>query len=295
MRARVRSIAALSFAGALGCAAGGEPRPAPPPVSTVEIARPPARAPASSDVDAGEPEDAAGDAGAPRSRFDTVGVVHDAPSIVTHPRIQAARGPIDRTRFVAAGCGMGAHGGPSPDCNVAPFTKRFGCRYAPLSPPERTAGLTPAATFVECLQPHDPAQSPSDVVTVGCMLPAIRAYVADVGGTLRTLRTRRDLAQAFAPIDSPAEALAFALAATNLDAVWELPPGARFYAPRVETTTAEPAPGGFRVHLFSEGACGCGPHVHDAVDVTVARDGEVKIGPATHAYARPEDDGLCVD
>lgn len=111
------------------------------------------------------------------------------------------------------------------------------------------------------------------------------------------LATQKEFATFFAPIDSPEEALSFALAATGYSAYsqFDTLPDFRFFSDTLESTRVEQDNAGYKVNLFYYQLCGCGPHTTSVVDVQVRKDGSLEIGELKKLYEDPTQDGLCVD
>lgn len=119
-------------------------------------------------------------------------------------------------------------------------------------------------------------------------------------GRFERIATRDELRDAFAPIECDAEALAYAVAATGLAAVYDLEtrlhPGYEYFVDRLEETRVVPdGNGGYRVHLFHKKIFGCGPKPVSAVEVVVSRDGIVEEGDRTPLFKDPRQDLICVD
>ncbi|CAG0927891.1 hypothetical protein TFLX_00677 [Thermoflexales bacterium] len=112
------------------------------------------------------------------------------------------------------------------------------------------------------------------------------------------LSTSDNLRATFAPIESTEEALSYALVATDLMALYDLPSKLKgrpyaYLVNELEETHVEYAPEGYVVHLYAhpEPGCGCGFHVTAAVDVIVTEAGAVK-----ELEPKPQFQlGLCAD
>jgi hypothetical protein len=228
------------------------------------------------------------------------------PTIVQKPR------PViptpDVTPFVKAGCVLA---GSTLDCSKSASVKAFGCLGDRLQVDDSLGGLTPKAAIAECngavravvssgspsAPPPKGAQvPPTGIVRLGCMFPVVRRYLVSMRGKLTLVKSAAELAALFAPVESPEEALGFAVALSRAAPQYtvEIRPGWRA-APRIETSYSEPAAGGFKVHLFEYQLCGCGPHPYNAVDFLVGKDGSVSVAATQEAYADPRKDHLCID
>jgi hypothetical protein len=288
---RLTLVISLCIALGAACAAG-----APKDVGRFVVSRADAGARASdaSAVDAGAPQ--------PDVRGDVLGILYDHPEIVDHAPLHAAD-PIDVTPFLDSRCTSAASHRPL-DClraSIAPLAPQADCTLVFRLPPEAGA-LSPRVPIVGCLVDVDESDGgATGMLVTGCMRRSARTWIVydDATHALHHLRTPRELASFFAPVDSLDEALALAMALTATRPLY-FPPGAlddaRYYAPRVEATHVDARDdGSYRVHLFDYGACGCGPHPYAAVDVIVRRDGTVSEGRATPAFAHTRDDRVCID
>jgi len=193
--------------------------------------------------------------------------------------------------LLQAGCVNGREGLECTQGDVKPFA------CMPRSRVEDLLGaLMPAAAIAEC---NTVARDPGSegIVHLGCMLPVVRRYVVASGGKVELLKSQKEFVARFAPVETPEEALAFALALTRAEARREvvIPRDAEVYVQHVEPTYVETSRRGFKVHLFEFQLCGCGPHDHLAVDYLVTRDGQVKQLSSQPIYADPKMKHVCVD
>jgi len=131
----------------------------------------------------------------------------------------------------------------------------------------------------------------------GGLWPVYTRYVIQDAGGFRLLRSQRDLQQAYAPIESPDEALAYAMAATGLDARFGLRrEGDLAYAVEaLEDTCVRETDQGYAVLLYQDQAFGCGPHWTSAVEVLVEPDGSYSTARTWNVYRDPAMDDVCVD
>lgn len=164
--------------------------------------------------------------------------------------------------------------------------------------------LEPARPIAECLyyptqhQEDDPAAfNAPRLYNEGCLLPVYVRYVLLEKGEFVTMNSLADLQKAFAPLRSPAEALAYAVAATGLQAQFHLKRQAnfRYLTDRLEDSHAVIAADGYEVLLYHYQICGCGPHTTSAVWLEVSQDGVLREISRTPAYENPQEDNLCVD
>lgn len=113
----------------------------------------------------------------------------------------------------------------------------------------------------------------------------------------QVIHSLAELKNAYAPIESSAEALAFALAATPLTAKYGLKYDPRYVylADTLEDTFVKSDGDGYLVHLFYFQLFGCGAHLTVAIDLHMARDGTLTESAPQPQFKDPKMDGLCVD
>jgi len=219
--------------------------------------------------------------------------------VINHAPPQAE--PPSMAAFEEAGCGIDEEGWWV--ClDDSPITA-LGCDR--LKPTDALLGaLAPTRPMAECLYyptqhlEEDPAAFDAPrLYTEGCLLPVYVRYVIFEEGEFTSLSTLNDLQIAISPLESPEEALAYARAATGLQAKFELkrPPTFRYLTDRLEATHAVQTPEGYKVLLYHYQICGCGPHTTSAVWLEVSRDGDIREISRTPAYENPLEDNLCVD
>jgi hypothetical protein len=106
-----------------------------------------------------------------------------------------------------------------------------------------------------------------------------------------------DLQSTYSPIDSPNEALSYAIAATGFEAYYDIQPqaGYRYDVKQLEETHVSVTPNGYEVLLYQFQMFGEQAYTTNAVRVQVSRVGEISIKETTLVNRTPEDDGLCVD
>lgn len=219
--------------------------------------------------------------------------------VVNHPVPQGT--PPDMAAFEGAGCAIDEDGWwACPD--DSPITA-LGCdRIKPAN--DLLGTLAPAMPLAECLyyptqhQEENPAAFDAPrLYNEGCLLPVYVRYVIFADGEFTILSTLDDLRTVFAPLESPDEALAYALAATGLQAEYGLKyqPDFRYLTDRIEDSHVKEAVGGYEVLLYHYQVCGCGPHTHSAVWLEVSWDGDLREIGRTPAFENPQEDNLCVD
>jgi hypothetical protein len=131
----------------------------------------------------------------------------------------------------------------------------------------------------------------------GCRLATWHRYVVADGKKLDLIDTKDAFVKRFAPVETPAEALAFAVALTDSKALLkiDLPKDAVLFLKTIDPTSVTPVADGFKVRLYGYQFCGCGPHNHTAVDYLVTRAGEVRELDNQPAWKDPKTDKLCID
>ena len=197
--------------------------------------------------------------------------------------------PPDFRAFVGAGC---TETGDKLDCTRASIDAISLCRE-PLY--EEHVALDPPAAVAVCFV--DRSKAENGVRQQGCMLPAwVHLFAATAKGMLH-LASVKDFTDAFAPVTSGDEAIAFVTLLTGDVAYKEPfspPGGARVSVAGPQVTRVTSGAGGFELRLFHGEVCGCS-HPLSAVDYRVSRDGEVKELARTELWEDPKSMGMCVD
>jgi hypothetical protein len=159
-------------------------------------------------------------------------------------------------------------------------------------------GLTPVIPLaVAITNNYDPEVKIPSVYVKRCSTQLYVRYLVYVEGNIHLIDSIEGLAAQFAPIESPEEALSYAIAATGLSAVNDLrkSPKPKLYSDDVKETYVKAAGEGYTVHLFDTYLCGCGPHITHSVDVMVNRDGTIQLSEPVDAFSDPQYDGICID
>lgn len=202
------------------------------------------------------------------------------------------------TAFKNAGCPLNENGFRV--CREDSTLFQLGCGFLDEPSPE-TGALQPAVDIALCrLSIPYPDPMPEGLIYLynwGCSLPMPMALAVFEDGKYRVLRTLEEMKEVFAPIESPAEALGYALAATGYDAIydWAITPDFRYFTDQLEDTHVEEISGGYRVFLNEFPFCGCGPHTHYLRVVEVTPTGDLKVLDRQPLFEDPTQDGLCVD
>jgi hypothetical protein len=220
--------------------------------------------------------------------------------MVNHPQPELPA--ADLSPFEAAGCTFDEYGNGEcpPD---SPFAE-LGCDQL-RKPGDLLGGLNPAYPLALCLYyplqhqestQGDPFAEPR-FYNDGCMMPVYVRYVIYKDGNFEVLRSIADLRVAYAPVESPDEALSYSLAATGLEARFnqQRQPGYRYFVDRLEDTSVIEAEGGYQINLYDYQLCGCGPHTTSIVTLLVSPDGDIQTVEEQPAYENPAEDGLCID
>ena len=127
----------------------------------------------------------------------------------------------------------------------------------------------------------------TDYAQVGCMFQQTEAFLTLKDGNYQFVGTDEIKAMSV-PIDSPDEALSYALVTTDYYAAYDFIINSyrEFLVDKIEDTFVEEVPNGYIVHLFSnqEPQCGCGTHYTNSVAVLVYKNGNIKKINSHHVY-----------
>jgi len=187
--------------------------------------------------------------------------------------------------FLNSGCAIDGY---RLNCSSLQLEERFGC-YEIANASEALEGLDPQLPIVECYsrvidggdrsseRSSDGGSDQKGLVRVGCMLPAYRNYIVAIDGDFRLIESKEEFAALFAPVRSPDEAMAFAVALTDSFPLYDrvAPEGYFPVSPAATPSSAEEKDGAFAVHLFDQPICGCSTHPYYAVDYLVTKEGNV--------------------
>lgn len=216
------------------------------------------------------------------------------PRFTNHP---APTLKADYKSFEAAGCKADEQGSLRCPPNLPPFDQ-FGC-FELAQAPGLLGGLKPAAPLMICTvepQPDAKVDPNSYIYQKGCLQPIDVRYVAYLNGQFRLIKNLAELKQAFGPIESPEEALSYALAATGFQAYYGLKDeNYRYRVAQVEDTFVLPQGSGFDVLLYEYDLCGCGPHATNTRLVRMTAGGDLDVNDPQPVWEDPAQDDLCVD
>lgn len=128
-------------------------------------------------------------------------------------------------------------------------------------------------------------------------LPLYTRYVIFRNNQFELVQSPAEFKQIFAPIDSPEEALAYALALNNWTTYYNLSvqPKYQYFVPFLADTHIEQVSHGYVVNLYHYQIGGCGPHWTTLYNIKVSVDGSVELQDQINAFKDPAEDGLCVD
>lgn len=204
---------------------------------------------------------------------------------------------MDLKIFQDVGCKLDQEGKLRCSPSEPPFN-RLGCyEVTPASP--LLGGLKPAASLMKCLLEPQPDVSVSEndyLYNEGCLAPSYVRYVLYKDRQFTLLKNLADLQAAFAPIETPAEALSYAMAATGFQAFFGLKDdNLRYKVAQIADTHVEIVEGRFDVTLYSYALCGCGPHAMNRRVVHVGPQGDINADDPLPVWEDPTQDQVCTD
>jgi hypothetical protein len=224
----------------------------------------------------------------------TAGSAFGAPPIARHANPLPA--PAS-TRWLQEG---GCRALDRPDelqCGPESAIGRLGCTR--VYPKPALAGLAPASSVAECdFISFQPVAEGTYFRRLGIFTPAFERFVAATPAGLVVIHNAGELRSQFAPIESAAEALSYAVATTGLGTFFgfDRPARYRYYVKTLEETVVERDGDGYLVrNLMRYDVFGCGPHSAWLADVAVSRGGDVRELRRTRVFEDPKEDHLCVD
>lgn len=212
----------------------------------------------------------------------------------TGPKVTSFDLHVDREPLLKLGCKVQ---GDALVCGTPSTAKGDGITCGDYSrADDLLGGLTPKAAITGC-DILGRGLEIKGIYRSGCRLSTWHRYVVADGKRLELLDTKEAFVKRFAPVETPAEALAFAVAMTDSKALFkiELPKDAEVFLKTIDPTSVEPVADGFKVRLYGYQFCGCGPHNHLAVDYLVTRAGEVRELDSKPAWNDPKTKKLCID
>jgi hypothetical protein len=208
---------------------------------------------------------------------------------------------VDFAVFEQAGCIRGEYN--KLDCSSVPTIAAMECDQIYLTG-DLLGGLDPNLPLAQCEYipyRHDQYDLESFEGTYlfnsGCSMAFLVRYLVPQEGGFTLVHNLNELAEIFAPIETPEEALSYAIAATGLTAVYDtdLPRSYRFLVDKIEDTHVDHNSAGYEVFLYDDYLCGCGPHTVSLIRVQVTPDGKVSLMNPVPVYEDPKNDDLCID
>lgn len=160
-------------------------------------------------------------------------------------------------------------------------------------------GLNPAYPLIaECEIDPLKERNGNYLYRAGCIVAWKVGYVFEIKGNYTLVKTLSEMQAIFAPIESPKEALSYAIAVTGLEPMFNFDDvdfqNTVFYQNKIEGTHVAKIENGYSIHLFQRQSCGCDTYITSEIDITVDFNGEIFWDKAMPIYIRFEP-GLCVD
>lgn len=224
----------------------------------------------------------------------------NTPAITNHPKPNLQ---VDFSSFEQAGCTATDYGILL--CEPGSMLFDQGCdRLEPVT--DMLGGLTPAYPIASCIYIPMYRQEVSDqrsipeseyFFNVGGPMSMLVRYLVDVGGEFQLIKNPGDFQAVFAPVESPEEALGFAIALLDIYPIYGLTfeQKLRYEVAALEDTYVEKTNNGYLVHAFDYQFFGCGPHYTYAVTVKVSTNGQVEELERRKIFRDPSMDDLCQD
>lgn len=141
------------------------------------------------------------------------------------------------------------------------------------------AALQPPYPFMECIHAQDKPADPVYFRQLNGLDPRYRSFAILQDGHYRLMIQKADFRETFAPVETPEEALSYAMALTGLGTRFDLQSldGVEFMVNELSETHVEETPDGYLVYLFDwSHQMGCDIHPFYAVTVLVTPEGEVR-------------------
>lgn len=157
------------------------------------------------------------------------------------------------------------------NCSSINLEKKYTCDRIAI-PSKYLGGLTPKVSIAECIS----SLQEGDEFFKG--LQQSYKYIISDNASFRVIRTKEGFKKFFSPVQTPEEALSFAVSFTGSYPMYNttMPKYFRFFVAKIEATHVEETEEGFKVNLFKDQVYGCGTHPTYTVDYIVTRSGEVK-------------------
>ena len=228
--------------------------------------------------------------------------VFSSPKFVNHPN---PSGALNFESFESLGCGDSSSNW---ECAPDSAIRDLGCHEL-AEPSALLAGLQPDYAIIACrviplweaIDPYEKLEAfqteGSFIYWEGGFIPIFYRYLILVEGEPVLLSTEQDFQDTFAPIETPEEALAYALALSSASPRFGLAyDGVLDYVVKqLEDTHVDEIDDGFEVNLYSYQFFGCGPHWTTEIVYQVGRDGTVETQSGGEVFKNSEEDNICVD
>jgi hypothetical protein len=234
------------------------------------------------------------------------------PTFVNHPQPSLPENPaLEFAVFQDAGCPENQYGFHR--CGKDSLLRALGCEEI-ATPPEFAALLQPSYPLAQCMNSASGGSDSAEFDWVGVsgytyssdgpfffrdggLASVFVRYVVFVEGRFELIETEDEFRSIFAPIETPEEALGYAVTATGLWTSFGQTPTSFYvyYAGEIEDTHVDVVADGYLVHLFHIEVFGCGPHWTHAIDFVVTPDGHITQVRKEPVYRHPAQDGICVD
>lgn len=168
------------------------------------------------------------------------------------------------------------------------------------APNQLWGGLDPAYPMAECAVPANDDSVFVDLPNLyksGCTLPVYHSLLIYQDGEYKNINHLSVLQETFAPIESPDEALSYALLATGTYALYaqKVDWNQDYFQRVLEDTHVEQISDGWLINLFKYQLCGCNDHYEYSIEVLVTFDGNVTAGEYVPLDGDPLQRGMCVD
>ena len=224
------------------------------------------------------------------------------PEFINHPKPDLT---VNFEPFETAGCLDSGYGYYT--CESGSPLKDLGCDE--IRPPaDLLGGLSPSYPLAVCVINYfNPDGTISDlapeleagehIYVNGGLVPVYIRYVTIQNGEFVLIRHFEEFQKTYAPIETADEALSYVLALRRLFAYYDLSNDSalKYEVETIEDTYVTPDGDGYFLHLYDYEFFGCGPHMTNAVDIRVSKEGLTEEISRTAVFRNPEEDGLCVD
>jgi hypothetical protein len=210
--------------------------------------------------------------------------IEAAPKFISHPPPDLSSNTDDL--LLEAGCEKPSHYDVS--CVQDSPLKAFDCFFITdpkqiYSKPEENFSLVAGCVLLT----EDWEKPPEGTIYIsGCAFKFKKGYIFKSAGEYVLIDTVEELDKLFIPIDSPTEALSYALMRTGLNAKFEFTydPTLLYLQDTIEGTHITEEGGGYVMNLYHSEVCGCEPWITSQVNVKVDRAGTITWMDAIPVY-----------